>query len=90
MTKNFESNSRFDDRIGCNLVEKGTWKSAPKDAYIFGLKELPEGDFSPLEHKHIMFAHCYKNQDGWEQVLTRWVKGNGLLLDLEFLAVNGM
>ncbi len=36
-----------------------------------------------------MFAHCYKNQDGWKDVLSRFVRGNGLLLDLEFLMVNG-
>ena len=32
-----------------------------------------------------MFAHCYKNQAGWEQVLSRWPHGGGTLLDLEFL-----
>lgn len=71
------------------MAETGTWKSAPADAYIFGLKELPEGDLSPLKHTHIMFAHCYKEQDGWADVLGRFVKGNGLLLDLEFLMQNG-
>ncbi|KAE8146551.1 cysteine proteinase [Aspergillus avenaceus] len=67
------------------LVEEGSWvKDAPKDAYVLGLKELPEDDF-PLEHVHITFAHCYKKQGGWEKVLSRWPRGNGLLLDLEFL-----
>ena len=32
-----------------------------------------------------MFAHCYKNQGGWENVLARWPRGGGTLLDLEFL-----
>ena len=32
-----------------------------------------------------MFAHCYKQQGGWKDVLGRFEKGNGLLLDLEFL-----
>ena len=32
-----------------------------------------------------MFAHCYKNQAGWESVLARWPRGGGTLLDLEFL-----
>jgi len=32
-----------------------------------------------------MFAHCYKNQAGWQQVLSRWPRGGGTLLDLEFL-----
>ncbi|KAI8897634.1 hypothetical protein BC833DRAFT_593016 [Globomyces pollinis-pini] len=74
--------------VGCTLVEKGTWRSAPKDAYIIGLKELPENDDSPLHHTHIMFAHCYKEQDGWADVLSRFVRGNGLLLDIEFLMLN--
>ncbi|KAJ3043120.1 Saccharopine dehydrogenase [Rhizophlyctis rosea] len=79
----------FDDKdfvdVGCTLVESGTWRTAPADAYIIGLKELPENDFTPLPHKHIMFAHCYKQQGGWKDVLGRFERGNGLLLDLEFL-----
>ncbi|OQD75955.1 hypothetical protein PENDEC_c005G01866 [Penicillium decumbens] len=72
-------------KIGARLVEEGSWvKDAPKDAIILGLKELPEDDF-PLEHVHVTFAHCYKQQGGWERVLSRWPRGNGLLLDLEFL-----
>ncbi|KAL4762743.1 uncharacterized protein BDW70DRAFT_166570 [Aspergillus foveolatus] len=73
------------DAVGAPLVEEGSWvKDAPKDAYILGLKELPEDDF-PLEHVHISFAHCYKEQAGWEKVLSRWPRGGGVLLDLEFL-----
>lgn len=71
--------------VGCELVETGTWRTAPSDAYIFGLKELPENDTTPLPHAHIMFAHCYKQQAGWKDVLGRFDRGNGLLLDLEFL-----
>jgi len=32
-----------------------------------------------------MFAHCYKNQRGWQDVLRRFSEGKGLLWDLEFL-----
>ncbi|KAJ9200179.1 hypothetical protein DTO166G4_3858 [Paecilomyces variotii] len=72
-------------KVGARIVEEGSWvKDAPKDAYILGLKELPEDDF-PLEHVHISFAHCYKQQAGWEKVLSRWPRGGGTLLDLEFL-----
>lgn len=39
----------------------------------------------PLKHTHVQFAHCYKNQGGWEGVLSRFSRGNGTLLDLEFL-----
>ncbi|KUM63281.1 hypothetical protein ACN42_g3834 [Penicillium freii] len=79
----------FDDeefsKIGAPLVEEGSWvQDAPKDAVILGLKELPEDDF-PLEHVHVTFAHCFKQQGGWEKVLSRWPRGKGTLLDLEFL-----
>ncbi|KAJ5163553.1 uncharacterized protein N7500_005383 [Penicillium coprophilum] len=72
-------------KIGAPLVAEGSWvQDAPKDAVILGLKELPEDDF-PLEHVHVTFAHCFKQQGGWEKVLSRWPRGNGTLLDLEFL-----
>ncbi|CAG8522852.1 8280_t:CDS:2 [Ambispora leptoticha] len=71
---------------GCNMVPSGAWKTeAPTDAYIVGLKELPENDDSPLTHTHIFFAHCYKNQAGWQDILGRFARGKGVLLDLEYL-----
>ena len=57
---------------------------APEDHIILGLKELPEDDL-PLKHTHVQFAHCYKNQGGWEEVLSRFPAGKGTLYDLEFL-----
>jgi len=71
--------------VGAELVDFGSWRTADKSTYIIGLKELPENDNSPLPHTHIMFAHCFKNQVGWQQVLARWPRGGGTLLDLEFL-----
>lgn len=78
----------FDDsefeQVGCKLVPSNSWKTAPKDRIILGLKELEEEDF-PLIHEHIQFAHCYKDQAGWQKVLRRYRDGNGVLYDLEFL-----
>ncbi|KAG8917760.1 Saccharopine dehydrogenase [Tulasnella sp. 418] len=78
----------FDDeeyeKVGCTLVENNSWPTAPKTTPIIGLKELPVS-LEPLEHKHIQFAHCYKNQAGWAAVLTRFHRGGGTLYDLEFL-----
>jgi saccharopine dehydrogenase (NAD+, L-lysine-forming) len=74
--------------FGCKLVPTGSWKTAaPKEALIIGLKELPEGEGNdfPLIHKHIYFGHCYKNQEGWKELLKRFVDGSGILYDLEFL-----
>lgn len=36
-------------------------------------------------HTHVQFAHCYKGQGGWQEVLSRFPRGGGTLLDLEFL-----
>ncbi|PFH54658.1 hypothetical protein AMATHDRAFT_52359 [Amanita thiersii Skay4041] len=78
----------FDDSeyeaVGCTLVENNSWPSAPRDIPIIGLKELPVSD-DPLPHTHIQFAHCFKRQAGWEQILSRFHRGGGNLYDLEFL-----
>lgn len=31
------------------------------------------------------FQHCYKNQGGWQEVLSRFPRGGSVLYDLEFL-----
>ncbi|KAL8290297.1 hypothetical protein RQP46_003236 [Phenoliferia psychrophenolica] len=75
------------EKVGCTLAPHNSWPSAPVSTPIIGLKELPENDTSPLPHTHIMFAHCYKQQGGWTDVLQRWQDGQptGMLYDLEFL-----
>ncbi|WP_286233518.1 saccharopine dehydrogenase [Thalassotalea sediminis] len=70
--------------VGCDIVPQGSWPQAPKEAFILGLKELPEDRF-PLIHKHIYFAHAYKAQAGAAQILSRFTQGKGELYDLEFL-----
>lgn len=72
------------EAVGATLVPTNSWREAPADHIIIGLKELPEDTF-PLVHTHIQFAHCYKEQGGWADVLSRFPAGNGTLLDLEFL-----
>ncbi|MCJ1317986.1 Saccharopine dehydrogenase [Xylographa vitiligo] len=72
------------EAVGATLIPEGSWPSAPSDHLIIGLKELPEEDF-PLNHTHIQFAHCYKGQSNWEEVLSRFPSGSGTLYDLEFL-----
>lgn len=78
----------FDDEefeaVGCKLVPHNEWPSAPVEVPIIGLKELPEST-DPLPHTHIQFAHCYKQQGGWSDVLRRFAQGKGTLYDLEFL-----
>ncbi|KAJ1301451.1 hypothetical protein OPQ81_008709 [Rhizoctonia solani] len=78
----------FDDeeyeKVGCKLAEHNSWPSAPTSTPIIGLKELPVST-DPLPHTHIQFAHCYKRQAGWADVLARFYHGGGTLYDLEFL-----
>ncbi|KAF6844179.1 saccharopine dehydrogenase [Colletotrichum musicola] len=83
----------FDDeefeRVGCTLVPEESWKETPKDHIILGLKEIEEGTW-PLERVHIHFQHAMKGQAGWAEALSRYPRGNGVLLDLEYLqAENG-
>lgn len=78
----------FDDAefeaVGCQLIPEHSWKNAPPNHIIIGLKELEEESF-PLSNEYIHFAHCYKNQAGWRDVLGRFARGHGTLYDLEFL-----
>ncbi|KAM5439322.1 Saccharopine dehydrogenase [Microsporum ferrugineum] len=79
----------FDDsefeKAGATLVPEGSWVDIPNDHLVIGLKELDETKDFPLKHSHVTFAHCFKNQGGWEKALGRWSRGGGVLYDLEFL-----
>jgi saccharopine dehydrogenase (NAD+, L-lysine-forming) len=69
---------------GCEITAENSWPSAPDDAIIFGLKELPN-DGTPLHHRHIMFGHAYKGQPDGQILLDRFKAGGGTLYDLEYL-----
>lgn len=69
---------------GAEIAPEGSWPEAPKDAIIFGLKELPDDD-TPLIHTHIMFGHAFKGQFAGQRLLKRFAQGGGTLLDLEYL-----
>ncbi|MFK7744298.1 MAG: saccharopine dehydrogenase [Roseobacter sp.] len=69
---------------GCTMATAHSWPDAPRDAVIFGLKELPE-DGTPLPHQHIMFGHAFKGQPAGLRLLQRFKEGGGTLLDLEYL-----
>lgn len=72
-------------RVGCTLVDNNTWtRDCPVSTPVIGLKELPVSS-EPIAHTHIQFAHCYKSQEGWASVLSRFDRGGGTLYDLEFL-----
>ena len=70
--------------VGCNIVESGSWKNAPLNAYILGIKNLPK-DETIFTHKHIYFGHVFKNQANSKQILNAFKNGGGILFDLEFL-----
>lgn len=71
-------------KSGCTLVEAGSWTKARSSAIILGLKELPE-EPRLLKHRHVYFAHCFKNQGGWKDVMSRFTESTGAVWDLEFL-----
>ncbi|KAM0252852.1 hypothetical protein ACHAQJ_007538 [Trichoderma viride] len=70
--------------IGAELVPAGSWRNAPRQDIILGLKELPEDDI-PLPHSYIHFQHVFKKQLGWAPSLSRFARGGGTLYDLEYL-----
>ena len=69
---------------GSEIASENSWPTAPADAIIFGLKELPE-DGTPLPHRHIMFGHAFKGQHSGKALLDRFAAGGGTLYDLEYL-----
>jgi saccharopine dehydrogenase (NAD+, L-lysine-forming) len=69
---------------GCAIAAENSWPDAPRDAIIFGLKELPD-DGTPLPHRHIMFGHAFKGQHAGRRLLERFGAGGGTLYDLEYL-----
>lgn len=73
---------------GAEIAATGSWVDAPADAVIVGIKELPEGP-AELRHTHVFFAHAFKGQDGATEVLERFARGGGELLDIEYLTLGG-
>lgn len=69
---------------GAEIAVENSWPSAPRDAIIFGLKELPD-DTTPLHHRHIMFGHAFKGQFSGQALLRRFRDSGGTLFDLEYL-----
>lgn len=69
---------------GAEIAPENSWPDAPRDAIIFGLKELPE-DGTPLPHRHILFGHAYKGQASGPALLARFKAGGGTLYDIEYL-----
>jgi saccharopine dehydrogenase (NAD+, L-lysine forming) len=69
---------------GCASAPAGSWRAAPTEAIVFGLKELRE-ETTPLVHRHIMFGHAYKGQPAGQRLLERFRAGGGVLYDLEAL-----
>eukprot|EP00834_Sanchytrium_tribonematis_P006387 NODE_465_length_7087_cov_1.060962.p3 type:complete len:344 gc:universal NODE_465_length_7087_cov_1.060962:3045-4076(+) len=74
------------EQVGCKLT-KEKYDSCDKNTYILGLKELYHTTPKSFEFCHIYFAHAYKEQTGWKELLQKFK--NGRILDLEFLKENG-
>ncbi|MFI9168693.1 saccharopine dehydrogenase [Streptomyces lincolnensis] len=76
------------EAAGCRTAPAGSWVTAPADAVVLGLKELPD-EPAELRHRHIFFGHAYKRQPGAAGLLRRFAAGGGTLLDLEYLVDDG-
>ncbi|WP_282703940.1 saccharopine dehydrogenase [Streptomyces sp. CC219B] len=72
------------EAAGARVAPAGSWVSAPDDAVVVGLKELPDAP-DRLTHRHVFFGHAYKRQPGAAGLLGRFAAGGGALLDLEYL-----
>ena len=72
------------ETAGCKMVDAGGWMQDMDNTLILGLKELPD-EPAVISNPHILFAHAYKEQSGWKETLTRFVKGNADLLDIEYM-----
>tara|TARA_Y100000768_G_C23989219_1_gene691017 strand:+ start:1807 stop:2868 length:1062 start_codon:yes stop_codon:yes gene_type:complete len=70
-------------RLGCKIVPAHSWKDAPKDYVILGLKEIEDDHL--FYHHHIYFAHVFKGQSHADKILSQYKKGGGTLYDLEYL-----
>jgi hypothetical protein len=71
-------------KVGCEIKPAGSWVEAAADWIIVGLKALPK-DIPAFKHRHIFFAHVYKEQDGWQDWLSKFAQGGGRILDLEYM-----
>ncbi len=69
---------------GAEVAAEGSWVDAPEDAFVLGIKELPD-EPAELHHQHIYFAHSFKGQSDAVRTLTRFEKGRGRLFDIEYL-----
>lgn len=74
------------EQAGCTMEETNKWASLQADPnmLVVGLKEHAPDTF-PIVNSHAMFAHVFKNQEGWQDVLKRWKEGKGVLYDYEYL-----
>jgi len=76
-------------RAGCKIADHASWPGAPRDAFILGLKELPQSK-EALLHRHIMFGHAYKGQHAGQALLNRFKAGGALQLLAIGLVMQGL
>ena len=68
----------------CEIVPQGSWRSAPSECTILGIKALPEDELC-FSQTHIFFAHAYRRQPHSARLLQKFIAGRGTILDLEYL-----
>lgn len=78
------SDEEFENN-GAILTDEN-WKDYT-DCLILGIKELDFID-DMKQSEHMYFAHCYKGQDGSEEILKSFKDSSSVLYDLEYLLDN--
>lgn len=67
---------------GCEVIPAGSWINANSNTLVLGLKALPSS-MDSFRHNHIFFAHAYRGQSSAQNLLRKFVRGNGTITDLE-------
>ena len=68
---------------GAIITHKPWFHSDFQYALIIGLKEIRELD-KLSNHKHLYFAHCYKNQHNSQYILNSFFNSKSIIYDFEY------
>jgi len=68
---------------GAIITDMNWYEPLFKNALIIGLKDIKQID-KLSNHKHLYFSHSYKNQQGYEQILSAFYKSNSVIYDFEY------
>lgn len=68
--------------VGATIIPRGTWYMYPH-AVVVGLKGLGKGVLPDPTQTLFHFAHCFKHQEGWKEILAPLRRAT--FMDYEFM-----